>query len=178
MVISPIYKCNQPLPPSHSEGDCFLRISFALIVSWALTNDIGDLNALLTGNKDFIYIQHQVGTQYLINERFSGTTFFDFAILNEGQTYYVEIIRNENIGSFGQLSVLIYSDNGRTVLVDTISILLHAKLDFRYIFGIMSFNDSNAGSTDITVSNLDLQEIAVFQAAWTRNSNQIIGAAQ
>ena len=132
--------------------------SFALAVSWALTNDIDDLKALLDGNKDFIYIQHQVGTQYLLSERFSGSTFFDFATLTDGQTYYVTINRDESIIPHGQLSCFIYSDSGRTTLVDTLLLALHAKLDFRYVYGIMSFNDGNAGSTDITISNLNLQE--------------------
>ena len=152
---------------------------FSACVSWALTDDIDDINTLINANKSFLRLQHNSGTTYILIETHLGTQYSDFnAGLIDGQTYYNDIDRDEDIGSFGQLDNEIFSDSDRTLSVDILSVLLHAKLDLRYVFGLMSGDDNNAGSCNLTVSNLDLQEVAVFNPSWARNSNQIIEVSQ
>lgn len=141
-------------------------VSVGNITSWALTNDIDDSQGLIGAGKTFFEMLHVAGVGYYIIEVYTGTPYLDFVNLTQGQTYYSTISRDESVGSFGQLICEIYSDSGRTILVDTLSVLLHAKIDFRYVFGLMSYDDNQAARTvDLTVSNLDLGEAAAVVIA-------------
>lgn len=135
-------------------------VSTGNVTSWALTNDIDDSQGLIGGSKSFLELLHVGGTSYILVEVDAGTPYTDSVVLTEGQTYYSTIERDESIGSFGQLTCEIYSDSGRTILVDTLLLSLHSKIDFRYVFAVMSYDDNQAArTTDLTVSNLDLQEV-------------------
>lgn len=79
-------------------------------------------------------------------------------ILAHSTTYYLTIERDESVG-FGTLTVFIYSDSGRTILVDTVSITLNEKEDFRYIYPLASWNDGPADTVSGFTENLDLQEV-------------------
>lgn len=76
--------------------------------------------------------------------------------------YYLKIKRDEAIGTYGTAYVYIYSDSGRTTLVDTLTITLSAssKLDYRYVYAYAGWG-SEAGSYSWTgyTENLDLQEV-------------------
>jgi hypothetical protein len=126
--------------------------------AWALTNAIDDSQGLIAASESFLYLLYNNSTNLFLAESDAGTVYTDFiTTLTEGQTYYKTIERDESIGSFGQLTCKIYSDSIRTVLIDTLVLTLHAKLDLRYIFGLMSYDDNNPSRTvDLTVSNLDL----------------------
>jgi hypothetical protein len=130
--------------------------------AWALTNAIDDSQGLIAASESFLYLLYNNSTNLFLAESDAGTVYTDFiTTLTEGQTYYKTIERDESIGSFGQLTCKIYSDSLRTVLVDTLVLTLHAKLDLRYIFGLMSYDDNNPARTvDLTVSNLDLGAVA------------------
>lgn len=149
-------------------------------VGWAMTNDIDDVRGLVVANKSFLYMSFLSGTAAFLIESATGTLHSDFTVsLTEGQISYYTLDRDEGVGSFGQLSCLIYTDVDRTIPLDSLSVLLHAKLDLRYIFGLNTTDDNDPiRLIDITVSNLDLGEAVAFQAAWARNSNQIIGVSQ
>jgi hypothetical protein len=133
-------------------------LSVSVCGSWVLTNTVDDLFGLITANESFLILQHNSGSSYLLREFISGTAYTDSATLTGGQTYYLTINRDESIGSFGQLTCLIYSDSGRTILVDTLTLSLHAKLDLRYVFGLMTFNDGNTSTGNFVFSDLDLGE--------------------
>jgi len=66
--------------------------------------------------------------------------------LSLSTTYYLTIIRDESVGTYGTAYCYIYSDSARTTLVDTLVVTLQEKTDFRYLFGLMSYND---GATDV-----------------------------
>jgi hypothetical protein len=151
----------------------------SVIGSWALTNDVADFNTLLLTNKNFLIVQHNSGTAYFIREFLSGAVYSDFVTgLTAGQKYYWTMSRDTNIGAFGQLDYLLFSDINKTIPVASLSLLLHADLDYQYNFAEISFNDGNGSSGNLTMSNLDLGIVSGFQAAWARNSNQIIGVSQ
>jgi hypothetical protein len=143
------------------------------VTSWALTNDVDDSQGLIATSKSFLELLHVDAVSYLLVEVIAGVGYADSATLTSGQTYYNTMDRDENVGSFGQLSNSIFSDIDRTMGVDVLSLLLHAKLDLRYVFGLMSYDSNDTQrEVDITVSNLDLGEAV---AAAGRRRRMLIG---
>ncbi|MCK5601474.1 hypothetical protein KAR91_06390 [Candidatus Pacearchaeota archaeon] len=128
---------------------------------WVLTNDIGDAVELINTNKSFTYLLYNNTTNLFLGESDAGTLYFDYITsLTDGQTYYYTLERDESIGSFGQVTCGVHSDSDRTLPVDTLSVLLHANIDFRYVFSLMSYDDNQSTRTlDLTISNLDLGEV-------------------
>lgn len=117
---------------------------------WGLGNSTNILANTHLGLRD--------GSYLLLTEQ--GNTS-DNTSHGEDTRWYLEIERDESVGTYGTLYCRIYSDSGRTTLVDTLSVTLAAKTDFRYIFGAAG-DDDNSSSRTITgyVQNLDLQESA------------------
>ena len=63
--------------------------------------------------------------------------------LDEDTDFWVTIVRDESVGAEGTLYCYIYSDQLRATLVDTLTVTLTAKVDFQYVFAVMS-NDSGS----------------------------------
>lgn len=126
--------------------------------SWCLSNDVSNLSGLITTSKSFLVVQHNLGASWLLREFMAGSPYQDIATLTNGQIYYITIVRDESIGTYGTLYCYIYSNSIRTTLVDTLVVTLHQKLDLRYIYGFNSYNDSQGFTGSLTVSNLDLKE--------------------
>lgn len=70
----------------------------------------------------------------------SGGAVSDFTALDFNTNYYLTITRDEALGSFGRVSCKIYTDAARTTLLDTITVDVGVKSDFRYIYVLNSEN--------------------------------------
>lgn len=127
---------------------------------WMLSNTVGDYYTQ-TDNLS-VYITN---TSIVLAEMLSSTPTTDaYASFATGTDYYLKIVRNEDVGNYGTLYCYIYSDTAYTTLVDTLSVALGSKANFRYLYGLASYKDSTAGSTDsFTVTNLRI----VYP--WVRN---------
>lgn len=138
-----------------SSGNQFVYI-------WGLANVVAGGRALLTS-----YQAHQIiifGSNPVVRllECRGGSFVSDDSIaLSLNTRYWLTMIRDESIGANGQLQCFIYSDSGRTVLVDTVSVLLASKQDFRYVYAINSDNHGSASSWSGDIQNLDLGVVAV-----------------
>lgn len=75
-------------------------------------------------------------------------------------TYYCRWNRDETIGANGTLILEIYSDAAKTVLVDTLSVTLNAKHDFRYIMCPQSYNIANGNNLSGWIENVNLNPLA------------------
>jgi len=73
-------------------------------------------------------------------------------------TYYNKVKRDEAIGDNGTLYMYIYSDAGRTNLLDTLSVALTSKVDFRYFYVAQNTDTGGADECYGWLENLDLQE--------------------
>lgn len=139
---------------------------------WALANDIGASAALIAASKNFLFldVQPQDNSQVklFLVENYSGGYYYDYKTgLSPSTPYYLKIKRDESVGTYGTLYCYIYSDSDRTSLVDTLEIALHAKLDFRYIYGLMGKGAAGDAFTGY-VQNLDLQEAAPPAVGFSR----------
>jgi len=73
--------------------------------------------------------------------------------------YYFVIWRDERVGDYGTLNCRIYSDESRCNLLDTLSLALHEKEDFRFIFAANSWRSTMSKETySAMFKDLDLHE--------------------
>ena len=88
------------------------------------------------------------GAPYLILQETNGATdTTDSSVcLDPNETYYWKIIRDESVGTFGELSceVSLYEDFRSSVL--ELSVTLTEKQDFQHIFGMISYDGASGGN--------------------------------
>jgi len=122
--------------------------TYALPTVWMLSNTVDDMYDLALANQGFLevdFYQHWDG--YLcvqLHERTegAGAVYEDvWTGSSAGVTYYFKVKRDESIGAFGRLYLYIFSDSGRTNLLKTLQLDLHAKQDFRHIYALNSHNN-------------------------------------
>lgn len=141
---------------------------------WAIANEIGDMNAIQQttpqGSHGLYGKEHISGTQdiVIIEGTVGGSTYTDFFRGVGNAQYYVKIIRDEAIGANGTLYCYVYSDAARTVLVDTLSLALHEKIDFQYLYGANSDNIGGSETYDAIFANLEFLEEEVGFAIFRR----------
>lgn len=117
---------------------------------WALSNILDDLKGIDDAAGDFLSVLMLYDTgasayKLRLRECDSGTLYDDEYTIAVDTEYYLTIHRDESVGAFGTLYCYIYSDAERTDLLDTLSITLHtSKKDFRYLFGLNSYNSAAA----------------------------------
>jgi len=121
-------------------------------IVYVLANEIDDRLALKNGTYDHLCIFLWTGSGnnpnlYLVEFYGDGTNYETTAALSPPFTYYLTIIRNEAIGDYGQLDCEIYSDASRETGVDTLSLTLREKLDFRYLYPFSSYTENNPSHT-------------------------------
>jgi len=128
---------------------------------WMLANVLNDVRSmqLAANNHLVVTLSKGSGTYTLALSEFYGTAVSVAASnpLSDATPYYLNIERDETVGTYGTLYCRIYSDDARTVLIETISLTLRNKQDFRYVYGLSSYNQSNPGrSSSGVVENLEL----------------------
>ncbi len=133
---------------------------------WCLSHNLNEPS----DETDALSIFHD-GTNLRLREWDGGTKYSDDYAM--GTTIrYVTLERDESVGTHGTLYCRIYSDSARTTLVDTLSLTLHDKEDFRYI---MIFAAQGGGSIGHTwtgyAEDLDLNEAA---AGGTKNKHMAV----
>jgi len=134
------------------------------VAAFALTNLVDDLRGIFVADGDYIAISHAayIGGHYritliVINDGASGGSdnTAKYAIELD-KTYYLTLIRNETVGDYGTLYLLIYSDSGRTDLIDTLTVTLQKKVDFRYLFAVVTQDDGGSQWHTGATMNLEL----------------------
>lgn len=103
------------------------------------------------------------GSLWLLTwEMFSTTATQDFdSGMSYNTVYYCKTVRDEAVGTFGTLYNYVYSDSGRTTLINTETVTLHGNVDFQYLYA-MTGQGSGVNSMQGFVQNFDLQEAAAM----------------
>lgn len=71
--------------------------------------------------------------------------------------YYCKFIRDETVGTYGKLYLYLYSDPERQTQIGLLQLDLHAKRDFRYIYGVQSY-----GGTGVYSFSGDTKDFDIF----------------
>ena len=122
---------------------------------WALTNLLDDRVGISTANGDFLSLYTndiKAANRYIrLEECDGGTAHYSSTSsqLTLDTDYYITIIRNELVGTYGTLYCYIYTDIGRTTLHGSVlSVALNSsKKDFRYLFALLSSDTNEASVT-------------------------------
>jgi len=131
---------------------------------WGMTNAVAALTASLDPHLR-AHVRYASGTIYIGLGSKVGTSGNDVHLsflYTAGTDVYVKITREESIGSYGRLSMAFYSYSEFTTFCDAdlpsvLSITLHAKTDFRYLYGMGGNNTTGtAEAFDGVISNLAL----------------------
>ena len=132
----------------------------ALFIVFMLSNFIGDAFDHQIGTKDYLKLQfYRSGASYTITfqERNSASVVSDYGTFTASTNYYFTIKRDEAVGTYGTAYCYVYSDSDREILIDTLTITLTEKQDFRYIYGFSVYNNENdSAQMSCNVSNLEL----------------------
>ena len=127
---------------------------------WGLTNSINDMKGIDVGGGSYLGMFFYKGSttcHMYLEECSSGSLFQDSYTITLNTTYYLKIVRDESVGTYGTLYCYVYSDSSRTTLVDTLQLTLnHSKKDFRYIFAMNTWNNGTTETCSGYCENLDL----------------------
>jgi len=145
-------------------------IDGGVLNTWLMANAVGDLLDLRQANANFFSYFHysllETGwSYYLYLEEHDGASGYEdkYKNWNINTVYFVELERDEAVGTYGTLYARICTGNYYGLggsLVDTLSLTLHtSKKDFRYIYGLTGYED-DAIAVNATgyIELLDLQE--------------------
>lgn len=128
--------------------------SIGAVGIWMISTDVDDVVAADYGCRVFWYAS---GTNLRIQAR--GGSQDSSSALTNGTRYYHEIEYDPAVGTYGTFYCRIYSDSGRTTLIDTISSApASATPSEQYVYGLAAYALSGGTSVSGDVSNLDLQE--------------------
>lgn len=132
-------------------------------VLWGLTNNVDDWRYNFDNGRHEIEVDFYRSAANLslrLREIYGvSSQVYDDYIPSLDTTYYLTVKRDESIGTYGRLYCYIYSDSARSSLLATLSVDLHAKDDFQYIFATQSNNDGNTYRLTAWSENFDLQEV-------------------
>lgn len=141
--------------------------SSPLLVVWALANVVSDRTNGTWGGAGialdaFVIYNKTSGTYVFYLEEYEGTPYQTTFNLLQDTTYYLEIERKEEVGTYGTLYCRIYSsaaarEAGSGALA-TLSLALHAKRDFRYYYAMATSNVAAAVYISGYAENVDLGE--------------------
>lgn len=131
---------------------------------WGVSNTTTDEVTNLGSNGHWLRMYDENGTNgsLAFREMDGGAAYDDGTglTLSLNTPYYLKCKRDEAVGTYGTVYVYIYSDSGRTTLVDTLSIAVHSSTkDYQYVYAYAGWG-SEAGAYSWTgyTENLDLQE--------------------
>ncbi len=126
---------------------------------WAVANTVGTLSGINAVNGDYISVSWRKlgGNNFIIlEESNNGSITNDTSTIVSGTTeYYLKIVRDETVGTYGTVFCYIYTGSIGGTLIDTLVVTLTEKQNFRYLYWMVARNDAlspNAWSG--TIQNL------------------------
>ena len=154
---------------------------------WALANLVDDYVGIddASGDGLFLFSRMSGSTHYLrLNELDGGDTYgsaADFQI-TANTDYYLKIVRDESVGTYGTLYLYVYATASRATPVNTQSITLHSsKKDYRYLYAFQTINAGDATRThtgytknlSITTSSGGGGEASTLPEVWQQTPTDI-----
>ncbi len=125
---------------------------------WAMSDSVASaIGQQITANTDLIAVSWENGTLVITERNSTVSTTDTSSALSLSTDYFLRIVRDEAVGTYGTLYCYIYTDREYTNIVDTIQITLTEAKDWRYLFACSSKGDGG-GSTAFTgtIANLTL----------------------
>jgi len=135
-------------------------VNYGYAIHWGLSNSLGTWKDILDADGDELMVMTGQTSGPLnrlwIFENYGGVDQQIGLAINVATTYYIRIIRNETIGTYGRLRVEVYSDSARTALVTSGNLTLHKKTDFRYLYACQNRGYAGTGKQSGYSEDLDI----------------------
>ena len=144
---------------------------------WALTNHLDDWQGLADANRSFLTVMLILSTttpRIELTEFNAGSEAgpADQYVAALNTKYYLTVSRDEATGANGTLTLKIYSDAGRTNLLDTqTQTLSQSKTDYRYLFAALSRNFTAGFTVSGYTENANLIDVDQAGYTWAEDSN-------
>jgi len=114
-----------------------------LVDDWKGIDDaLGDALGVFSHKHDTLTTYHIGITEVDGGASYSSTQY----TVTVDTDYYLTLTRDETVGTYGTLYLYIYSDVARTTLLDTLTLALHDKIDFRYFYACQSYNSAQVNA--------------------------------
>ena len=147
---------------------------------WCLANVIGDGQDLSNDvHMEVYWYNHESKNNYkaiMLKERDSGNSWDGWYSMVIGTQYYIEVERDEAVGANGTIYCRIYSNSDYTGLIDTLSIALDNKRDYRYLYAFANWKTNNTNRTSGVSSNLNI-DVSSIAAVVTGTATATIDEA-
>ena len=151
----------------------FTGVGDSLAVVWELSNNVGAMMGNNAANGYLlVYVIGSAGTgisHINIEEGVGSGISYDSnsyptsGALSAGSTYYLSIVRNSSVGTYGTLYCYVYDTSahrlagGGTGLLGTLSVTLHNNNTWEYLYAASSWNNvSLSGTITGSMSNLTI----------------------
>ena len=126
--------------------------------TWVLTNELDRSWTLFNTGKTQIAIRfyRSAGgaSELGLYETYSSSEYIDtYSGYSINTWYYIKIVKSGT-----SLNAYIYSDSDYSVLVDTLTLTLHANHTFRYLHGCNSWYTSSTYTMNLDIENFDIGE--------------------
>lgn len=135
---------------------------------WLVANTIANDNAIMGGSFNALEVSIFIGATGVLNlflrERWNNagtwtTSSTSTAAVAFATTYYVTVVRDESVGTYGTLYLYVYSDSGRTTLVATLTRTLNEAVDFQYVYDVSSSNTGSGNTSTGYVDTFDMDMV-------------------
>lgn len=114
---------------------------------WGLSNDNSQtIGKQITANIDLHTLAWNNGEFVLIERNATVSTSDTTSGASLNTYYYIRVVRDENVGTYGTLYAYIYTDDQYTELFDTLVVTLTENKDFQYVI-MASGKGDGGGST-------------------------------
>jgi hypothetical protein len=129
---------------------------------WALTNSLDDLTGIDAANGSYLALRLEYDSPTMglkITEVDSGTYRESAAItISEDTNYYLKIVRNESVGTYGTIYLYVYTDDQRTALQSAAKSLAlnSSKKDFQYVHAVITYDNNDNDAYSGYVENMEL----------------------
>ena len=121
---------------------------------WVLANLVDDIRGIdidSSGDALFLLVNNPSSPDEVrlqLTELDGGTQYESapaYYTIAKGASYYLKVVRDESVGTYGTLYCYIYSDAARTTLLTTLTSTLHtSKKDFRYVYPLSVWKGGSA----------------------------------
>ena len=127
---------------------------------WALANAVNEAKYFIAGLHPMLGVDFYASSCIYAYEVHAGGVEYEFIDTVINTQYWLVIRRDESVGAFGTLYLEVYDDAARTSLVGSVSLTLHTKEDFRYIYAVQGYYHGDSGRVHSGyMQNLDLQGV-------------------
>ena len=121
-------------------------------IVWGLSDNIDDVQAWTLGV--YLFVRKITGGyQLYIREKYSGTAYSSGCYINADTWYYVKSVKSGTA-----FNGYVYSDSDYSVLVDSVSLTLHADHTLRYLYGCNTINIGDYYNAQTDIENFDIGE--------------------